>query len=66
MSGEKTIQARVYALYKSDGQHVYGRSEFILNPSRSSGLPVVWYGAIHVDGPLVAAMQRALFADIQR
>ena len=62
MSGEKTIQARVSALFKSDGQHVYGRSEFILNPNSLSGLPVVWYGAIHVDGPLVAAMQRALFA----
>ena len=26
------------------------------------GMPVIWYGAAHVDGPQIGAMQRALFA----
>src|SRR5450631_3408694 len=62
VSGEKTLEPRVSTIFKSDGQHVYGRSEFILRPNDLSGLPVVWYGAVHVDGPQVTAMQRALFA----
>lgn len=62
VSGEKTLTLQVAAIFKSDGQHVYGRSEFILQPNDLTGLPVVWYGAAHVDGPQVSAMQRALFA----
>ncbi len=32
-------------------------------PKKSlEGKPVIWYGAAHVDGPQIAAMQRALFA----
>lgn len=62
VSGQKTFTTKVAAVFKSDGQHVYGRSEFILSPAPLRGAPVVWYGAVHVDGPQVAAMQRALFA----
>ncbi len=62
VSGERTLMLQVGAIFKSDGQHVYGRSEFILQPRDLVGLPVVWYGAAHVDGPKVSAMQRSLFA----
>ena len=61
-AGERTIPVKVAALYASDGQHVYGRSEFMLSQQSLSGLPVVWYGAVHVDTPQIAQMQRALFA----
>ena len=61
-SNERTIHTRVAALFASDGQHVYGRSEFILTPTALQGLPVVWYGAVRVDTPRIAEMQRALFA----
>jgi len=61
-SDDQLIKTKVAAIYKSDGQHVYGRSEFILPPGALKGMPVIWYGAAHVDGPEIGAMQRALFA----
>ena len=61
-SDDQLIKTKVVAIYKSDGEHVYGRSEFILPPKALEGKPVIWYGAAHVDGPQIAAMQRALFA----
>jgi putative ABC transport system permease protein len=60
-SGEKSIQTKVAAVFKSDGQHVYGRSEYILSPAALKNLPVVWYGAVHVDTQQVGQMQRALY-----
>ena len=61
-SDDQLIHTKVAAIYKSDGQHVYGRSEFILPKAALSGMPVIWYGAAHVDGPKIAGMQRALFS----
>jgi putative ABC transport system permease protein len=61
-SDDQLIKSTVAAIYKSDGEHVYGRSEFILPKKALEGKPVIWYGAAHVDGPQIAAMQRALFA----
>ena len=61
-SDDKTFPVSVAAIYKSDGEHVYGRSEFILPSGQLKGMPVIWYGAAHVDGPQIGAMQRALFA----
>jgi putative ABC transport system permease protein len=61
-SQERRIPATVAALYANDGQHVFGRSEFILSQQSLVHLPVVWYGAMHVDTPQIPQMQRALFA----
>ena len=61
-SDDQLIKTKVAAIYKNDGEHVYGRSEFILPQKALEGMPVIWYGAAHVDGPQIAAMQRALFA----
>ncbi|HEY4048884.1 MAG TPA: FtsX-like permease family protein [Acidobacteriaceae bacterium] len=61
LSNQKTIQGRVAAVIKNDGQHVYGRSEFVLTPKALTGLPVVWYGAVHVEPKQVGSMQRVLF-----
>ena len=60
-SNGKAIQANVTTIIRHNGQHVYGRSEFILTPSALSGLPVIWYGAAHVDPRQVGVVQRALF-----
>jgi putative ABC transport system permease protein len=60
-SNGRTIQANVIAVIRHNGQHVYSRSEFILSPKALAGLPVVWYGAVHVDPRQVGAVQRALF-----
>ncbi len=61
-SDDQLVKTKVAAIYKSDGEHVYGRSEFILPQAALKEMPVIWYGAAHVDGPQIAAMQRALFA----
>ena len=60
-SNGRQIEASVVAIIRHNGQHVYGRSEFILTPKALVGLPVVWYGAVHVDPRQVGAIQRALF-----
>jgi putative ABC transport system permease protein len=60
-SNGRTIQATVAALIRHDGQHVFSRSEFILTPKALAGLPVVWYGGVHVDPRQVGTVQRALF-----
>ncbi len=59
---ERRIPVTVAALYANDGQHVYGRSEFVLSRQSLAHLPVVWYGAVHVDTAQIPQMQRALFA----
>lgn len=61
-SGGKNIAATVVALYRSDGQHVYSRSRFILPSRVLAGLPVVWYGAFHAAPARVGDVERALFA----
>jgi putative ABC transport system permease protein len=60
-SNGRTMQAKVVAIIRHTGQHVYSRSEFILTPKALAGLPVVWYGAVHVDPRQVGEVQRALF-----
>jgi putative ABC transport system permease protein len=55
------IVAKVAALTKADGQHAYSRAEFILPQAALAGLPVVWYGGVHVDPARVGEVQRALY-----
>jgi putative ABC transport system permease protein len=61
VAGDETIPLRVAATFKSDGQHIYGRSEFVMPRDALKHQPAVWYGAVHVDPRQVAQMQRALF-----
>ncbi len=61
-AGERQIPVRVVAVFENDGQHVYGRSEFILAPKALAGLPAIWYGAAHIETAKIPEMQRALFA----
>jgi putative ABC transport system permease protein len=59
---ERRIPVTVAALIANDGQHVFGRSEFVLSEQSLIHLPVVWYGAVHVNSQQIPQMQRALFA----
>ncbi|NYF80979.1 ABC transporter permease [Granulicella arctica] len=59
---DKQFTATVVALTKADGQHAYARAEFVLPPAALKGMPVVWYGGIHVDPQHVDEVQRALYA----
>jgi putative ABC transport system permease protein len=58
---DKKIVATVAALIEADGQHAYSRAEFIMPEPVLAGLPVVWYGGVHVDPARVEALQRALY-----
>jgi putative ABC transport system permease protein len=53
--------ARVVALTRADGQHAFSRVEFALPQQALAGLPVVWYGGVHVDPVKVDGVQRALY-----
>ena len=59
---DKHFDATVVALTRSDGQHAYGRAEFILPEKSLAGLPIVWYGGVHADPARVGDLQRALYA----
>jgi putative ABC transport system permease protein len=54
--------ATVVALTRSDGQHAFGRAEFVLPELTLAGLPAVWYGGVHVDPADVTQLQRSLYA----
>jgi putative ABC transport system permease protein len=56
------IVATVAALIKADGQHAFSRAEFVMPPRVLAGLPVIWYGGVHVDPNRVGELQRALYA----
>ena len=58
---DKQMDATVVALAKSDGQHAFSRAEFIMPPKALAGLPVVWYGGVHVDPKEVGGLQRAMY-----
>lgn len=53
--------ATVVAITKSDGQHAYSRAEFVFPPAALKGLPMIWYGGVHVDPARVGEVQRALY-----
>ncbi|MDE3106090.1 MAG: FtsX-like permease family protein [Acidobacteriota bacterium] len=53
--------ATVAAITKSDGRHAFSRAEFVLPRQCLAGLPVVWYGGVHVDPARVGEFQRALY-----
>ena len=52
---------KVTALYRSDGQHLGARVQFMLPSGQLKDQPATWYGGAHIDPKQVAAMERALF-----
>jgi putative ABC transport system permease protein len=59
---DKQFTATVVAFTRADGQHAYSRAEFILPHGALAGMPLVWYGGVHVDPAHVGEVQRALYA----
>jgi putative ABC transport system permease protein len=57
----RPISTRVAAIYRSDPQRLGSRLEFIFSPGVLEGLPVVYYGAVRVNPPQVASLQRAAY-----
>jgi putative ABC transport system permease protein len=60
MAQDKPIAATVAAITRSDGQHAYARADFTLNHAALQGLPVIWYGGIHVIPGKVPELERVL------
>ncbi len=61
-AGTKTIVTTVVAIVRSDGDHIYGRSQFILPSLALAGQAAVWYGAFHVNPARVGEVEKSLFA----
>jgi putative ABC transport system permease protein len=59
---DRSIDARVAAIYKIDSGDVFARSEFVLAPGALRDVPATWYGGIHLAPADVGEMERALFA----
>ncbi len=59
---DKQIPATVAAITRSNGQHAYSRAEFTLTRSALQGLPIIWYGGVHVVPNQVAQLERVLNA----
>ncbi|RXH55314.1 ABC transporter permease [Granulicella sibirica] len=58
---DSKFTAKVAAVVRSDGQHAFGRAEFLLPQASLAALPTVWYGGVHVDPALVGQLQRTLY-----
>jgi putative ABC transport system permease protein len=61
-TGGATRALTVAAIYRSDGQHLGGRVQFVLPSGQITNQPSTWYGGAHIDPRQVAAMERAFFA----
>jgi putative ABC transport system permease protein len=58
---DSDIDAKVVALYHSDGQHAASRAEFVLPSAVLANQPAIWYGAVHAVPSQVAQLQRTLY-----
>jgi len=61
-AGGTTHTLKVTAIYRSDGQHLGARVQFVLPSGLVSEQPSTWYGGVHIDPKQVAAMERSFFA----
>ncbi|MGB7985504.1 MAG: FtsX-like permease family protein, partial [Terracidiphilus sp.] len=52
---------KLSAIFRSDGQHLGARVEFVLPSALLKDQPATWYGGAHVDPRQVANLERALF-----
>ncbi|MHB1936545.1 MAG: ABC transporter permease [Acidobacteriaceae bacterium] len=61
-AGDRTIVTVVVAIVRADGDHIYGRSQFIFPSRLLAGQAVVWYGAFYADPARVGDVEKSLFA----
>ena len=60
-TGGATRALKVAAIYRSDGQHLGARVQFVLPSGQIADEPATWYGGAHMDPKQVAVMERAFF-----
>ena len=58
----RSIPLRVTAIYRSDGEHLYARSQFVVPPNLLSHASPIWYGGFHAASGRIPAIERALYA----
>ncbi len=58
---DRRFQAKVAAVYRSDGFRMGSISEFTLTPQVLQGLPAIYYGAVHLAAGQVAGLQRVIY-----
>jgi Predicted ABC-type transport system involved in lysophospholipase L1 biosynthesis, permease component len=56
-----TLRATVSSVHKTDPNRLIGFVDFIVSPGVLEQLPAVYYAAVRVKPPLVAALQRASY-----
>jgi putative ABC transport system permease protein len=61
-TGGNTRTLKVAAIYRSDGQHLSRRVQFVLPSGLISNQPATWYGGVHIHPKQVPAMERTFFA----
>lgn len=61
LAGDRQIVTTVVSIFRSDGQHVYARSQFILPKQALTGVPMIWYAAFHADPSHIGDVERSLF-----
>lgn len=61
-TGGTTHSLKVAAIYRSDGQHLSARVQFVLPSAILANEPSTWYGGTHIDPKQVPQMERAFFA----
>lgn len=60
--GERTLNLKVGAIFRGDGEHVSSRVSFMLPSGLLKDEPATWYGGAHIALDQIPAMERALFA----
>ncbi len=60
-TGANTRTLKVAAIYRSDGQHLGARVQFVLPSGQLADEPSTWYGGAHIDPKQVAQMERGFF-----
>ena len=58
---DSQINATVVAFTRSDGQHAFSRAEYTLPRAALQGLPMIWYGGLHVDPAKVSQFQHTVY-----
>lgn len=58
----RTLPLRITAIYRSDGEHLYARSQFVVPPNLLTHASTIWYGGFHAANDKIPAIERALYA----
>ena len=60
-TGGRTLNLKVAAIYRADGEHPGARVSFVLPSRQLKEEPATWYGGAHVEMKQIPKMERALF-----